>query len=302
LSRRRLELLKRRWLVLVLCVLAAFVAVGVAGAADTGILLDPVGDSGSAPDITRVEIDEYSYPPPLDETLIEFTVTFAGELRCTSDGDGVPMVVAVDTDQNPDTGSAFYGTEFELAPDEIGDAMFFRAQEWDFRAAPYPEGLGWGCGPREASYGISGSALGLAPGAGFNVAVAVIGPHTDTAPDIRTFNYQPVAGRRPPPLGADRRPPHLIAYSTDARRGKVAQLRFWALDGRGRTAEVVRIYKKTRLLKTIRRPLHDSNPFVVSHVDWRVPKSLRGRLRYSVDAVDAAGNHSKRRWAWVVIR
>jgi hypothetical protein len=287
---------------LVVSVLAAFVAVAVAGAADTGILLDRVGDSGSAPDITRVEIEEYSYPPPLGYTSIEVTVTFAGEIPCTSDGDGVPMVVALDTDQNPDTGSAFDGTEFELAPGAIGDAMFLRAQGWDFRAAPYPEGLGWGCGPHTALYGVSASALGLVAEDGFNVVVAVLGPHTDTAPDIRTFNYQPVAGRQPPPLGPDRRPPHLIAYSTEARRGKLAQLRFWTLDGRGRTAEVIRIYKKTKLLKTIRRPLHDSNPFVVSQVGWRVPKSLHGRLRYSVDTADAAGNHSKLHWAWIVIR
>jgi hypothetical protein len=43
------------------------------------------------------------------------------------------------------------------------------------------------------------------------------------------------------------------------------------LDGRGSTAEVIRIYKKTKQLKTIRRPLHDSNPFVVSDVRWHVP-------------------------------
>ena len=299
--RRRLELLKRLWLILVLCLLAAVTAVAVAGAADTGVLLDPVGDSGSAPDITRVEIDEYSYPPPFGDS-IEFTVTFAGVLPCTSDGDGVPMIVAVDTDQNPDTGSAFYGTDFELAPDSIGDAMLFRAQGWDFRAVRSPEGLGWGCGPHTASYSIGSNALGLAPGAGFNVVVAVLGPHTDTAPDVRTFNYQPVAGGKPPPLGPDRRPPHLVAYWAEARRGAVAPLRFWTLDGRGRTAEVIRIYKKAKLLKTIRRPLHDANPFVVSSVRWRVPTSVHGRLPFSVDARDAAGNRSARRWAWLVVR
>ena len=128
-QRRWLELLKRRSLILVLFFLATLVALAVAGAADTGVLLDRVGDSGPAPDITRVEIEEYSHLLPLGTSIV-FTVTFAGQLRCTSDGDGVPMVVAVDTDQNPDTGSAFYGTEFELAPDAIGDAMFLRAHGW----------------------------------------------------------------------------------------------------------------------------------------------------------------------------
>jgi hypothetical protein len=38
------------------------------------------------------------------------------------------------------------------------------------------------------------SALGLAPNGGFNVVAVADSPRTDTAPDLGTFNYQPVAG------------------------------------------------------------------------------------------------------------
>jgi hypothetical protein len=39
-----------------------------------------------------------------------------GFFACSSDGDGEPAMVALDLDQNPDTGSAYYGTEVAFAP------------------------------------------------------------------------------------------------------------------------------------------------------------------------------------------
>jgi hypothetical protein len=33
-----------------------------------------------------------------------------------------------------------------------------------------------------------------------------------------------------------------------------------------------------------------------------VPRTVHGRLRFSVDAMDAAGNRRARRWAWIVVR
>jgi hypothetical protein len=84
-----------------------------------------------------------------------------------------------------------------------------------------------------------------------------------------------------------------------ARRGKVAQLRFWALDGR--TAEGPDL-QENEAAEDDPAAAPRFEAVVVSHVGWRVPKALRGCLRYSVDAVDAAGNHSRRRWAWIAIR
>jgi hypothetical protein len=84
--------------------------------------------------------------------------------------------------------------------------------------------------------------------------------------------------------------------------GKIATLDYWVLDGRGRTAETIRIYRGSRLLRTIHRRLRNSNPFDLSHVTWRVPARVRGRLRFSVRSADATGNRSKPVWAPMVIR
>lgn len=285
-----------RWLRTVLaCVVAALFLAGLAGAQASISFTDPVGDSGSSLDITGLEVSS-------DHGYLDFWATVRGRFQCSSDGDGVPVVIAIDTDQNPDTGSAFYGTEFELAPDSIGDGVLLHAHGWDFRGGPLPGGLGSGCGPGGGGYSVDGADLGLTPTSGFNVVVAAVSPHTDTAPDIRTFNYQQVPGTAPPTLGRDRRAPHLIVYSATAVHGKVARLRYWALDGRGRTAETIRVYRGARLLRTIHRPLGDSNPFDLSHVSWRVPAKLHGRLRFSVRSVDAAGNTSRLRWAQLVVR
>jgi hypothetical protein len=106
----------------------------------------------------------------------------------------------------------------------------------------------------------------------------------------------------PPSLGPDRRAPHLVSYPSRGAHGKPAKLTYWVPDGRGRTAETIRIFRRSHLLKTIRRPLRDSNPFDVSQVMWRVPNNVSGRLRFSVRAVDAVGNKSKPSWASLLIR
>ena len=269
-------------------VLAVLVSAGVAGADSTTSFSDPMGDARSGIDITGLQVSERS-----DGTL-SFEVTVAGLVNLDEDG----PLVALDLDQNPDTGSAFYGTEVEFAFEGHGNAregepVLRRARGWDFKSVPPPEGWGMGGGPHMVVFSITRSQLGLAPDAGFNVVAAGIGSRTDTAPDIRTFSYQPPSGAPPPPLPADRRPPHLTAYFASGVHGRVARLSYWVLDGRGRTAEVIRIYRRNRLVATLHRPLGDSNPFRFAQVAWRVPKDVHGRLRYSVRSVDAAGNWSK---------
>jgi hypothetical protein len=260
------------------CGVVALFLVGVAGADNSTSFPDPAGDAGSSLDITGLEVSNH-------DGYLSFWVTIASPVRCGGDGAGVQVLVALDLDQNPDTGSAFYGTEVEFAPDNFGEAQFFRADGWDFKGAPPAEGLGWGCSPTGMGYFVNGAALGLSPSMGFNVVAAVLGPRTDTAPN----------------MGPDTRAPHVSAFSTSAVHGKVAKLRYWVLDGRGTTAETIRVYRRSRLLKTIRRPLADSNPFDLSHVAWRVPANIRGRLRFSVRSIDAAGNKSMLRWALLAI-
>ena len=264
---------------------AVLLPAAVAGAATSTSFPDPTGDAVGAFDITRVDVSE------TDDTIRVWAV-IKGADGCVVDGRQMWVDVAFDTDQNPDTGSAFYGTEYELASNEWQDFRFLRARGWDLREVTAPNGWSVGCGPDEAGYSIYAPNLGLAPGQGFNVVVSTEGRHPDTAPDIRTFNFQPLTGTQPPPVGRDVRPPHVMALPARAVHGKVATLRYRALDGRGQTADTVRVYRGRRLLQTIRRPLRDSNPFIVSQVLWRVPARARGELRFSVRAVDAAGNPS----------
>jgi hypothetical protein len=278
--------------------MVAFVLLaGVAGADTTASFSDPVGDAASGSlDITGLDVSEFA-------GSLEFRVTVAGAFNWDEDG----PVVALDLDQNPDTGSAFYGTEVEFAfvgygNAREGEAALLRSHGWDFRGATPPEGWGWGLGPHEVDYSMSRADLGLSPSAGFNVVAASSGSRPDTAPDIRTFNYQPVPGTPPPVLGRDKRAPHVIVWPSTGVHGKVAKLRFSALDGRGKTGETIRIYRQARLLKTIRVRLRNTNPFVEQAASWRVPRTLRGRLRFSVRAFDAAGNRSPLRWASVVVR
>lgn len=282
------------------CLLAALLPAGVAGAANPTSFTDPAGDAGSSPDIVRVDVSEYA--SPFGSNDLEFWATVAGTQPCGEFG-GVDVVVALDLDQNPDTGSAFYGTEVELEADQDGAPVLLRSDGWDFKVASPQPGMGAGCSPSGAGFGIDRGSLGLAPGAGFNVVVAAVSPHTDTAPDLGTYNYQPVPGVPPPTLGRDTRPPHIASvFPAHGVDGKLARLAYWALDGRGRTAETIRVYRRSRLIATIRRLLGNTNPFELTHVSWRVPRRVRGSLRFSVVSVDAAGNRSNVGWGHLTVR
>jgi hypothetical protein len=250
--------------------------------------LDRTGDAPPGFDIKQVDVSEQ----PDGSVFIE--VTIAGSFNWAEDG----PLIGLDLDQNPDTGSAFYGTEYQVAflgegNAREGQAVLMRAHGWDFKRVQPPEGWGWELGPHVVGFFLDRAAFGLSPTKGFNLVAATLGSPPDTAPDIGTFNYQPVAGSKPPPLGRDRRAPHVLAYDSVGARGKVAELDYWTLDGRGRTADTIRIYRGKRLLKVIRRPLRNSNPFDQSHVNWRVPANVHGHLRFSVRSTDAAGNRCK---------
>jgi hypothetical protein len=286
----------------VACAAAGLVLAGVAGADGQTSFPDPVGDSGSSVDLTSLRVSSFGVSDSSAGVGLEATAV-RNRLWCGGEGGDLPLLIAIDTDQNPDTGSAFYGTEVEFAFDvRDNEPLFLRSSGWDFKLARDQGFPGTECGPTVGGYFTETSALGITPTSGFNVVAATVGQHIDTAPDIGTFNYQPVAGTPPPKLGPDTRAPHLVTYPAEALHGKLATLTYWTLDGRGKTADTIRIYRGARLLKTIRRPLRDSNPFKLSYVTWRVPRTLRGRVRFSVRSADAAGNTSELRWAWLSIR
>ena|SRR5437870_2503855 len=149
----------RRLKALLCCAVAALFLVGVAGAGSSASFTDPVGDAGKGLDITGLDVSK-------DDTgRLTFRVTVAGNHDW--DLDQAEALVALDIDQNPDTGSAFYGTEVEIAfeADQFGrtEAVLLRAHGWDFRRVSPPEGWGWGFGPNFLEFYASASDLGLSP-------------------------------------------------------------------------------------------------------------------------------------------
>jgi len=286
---------RRRWLrALPLAAAAVLVLAGIAGAANSASFSDRTADAGRAPDITQLDVSN-------DEAgTITIRLTFAGG-RTLGPADEVGVVL--DLDQNPDTGTVYYGTEagIRFKGNMVG---FARASGDQFSPAPPPASLQASSGAGFVTLSVSAADVGLAPDAGFNLAAfsETSNGDADLAPDIRTFNYQQVAGKPPPDLGPDTRAPVDRAFRSRGTHGRVASLVYWAADGRGVTADTVRVYRRSRLLKTIRVSLGDANPFLLYDVRWRVPRTVRGRLRFCVRSVDAARNKSNLSCARLVIR
>jgi len=229
-----------------------------------------------------------------DDGFIEFEVTVAGDLDWSED----EALVALDLDQNPDTGSAFYGTEVELVLQSAGAGAevmpaLYRADGWDFRRERHARAA-WTLAPHSGGFSIKRSVLGLKPKQGFNIIAGSVSNHPDMAPDFGTFNYQREPGTQPPRLGPDRRAPKVLAYDSTGASGGEARLQYWVLEGRGRTRQVIRVFSGRRLLRTNWTPLADVNPFGFSTTTWKVPPQVHGALRYCVRSFDAAGNKNDR--------
>jgi hypothetical protein len=293
---------RRRLIVALLCALAALVVAGVTAAANNAGFSDRAGDATLAPDITAVNVSND------DAGTITIQLAFGND-GPTPGLPGDQLGVALDVDQNPDTGTVYYGTDVAFALDfglNGPTLKFARAQGSEFKPAPRPPSL---TGTLDGTTGtvtftVKASELGLAPNAGFNLvglSSSVIGD-LDLAPDLRTYNYQQVAGTLPPPLPPDTRSPVDRAYASKGVHGHVASLDYSAQDGRATTADTVRVYRGAHLLRTIRIGLGDANPFWTYEARWRVPRTVHGRLRFCVQSVDAAGNKSNLSCARLAVR
>jgi hypothetical protein len=293
---RERKWLRKQWSAVLFSALGALVLAGLAVAANSASFTDAAGDVTLAPDVTALDVTND------DAGTITIRVAVAGGWPNGYPGDGVG--VALDLDQNPDTGTVYYGTE-ALAVFETGTLHFARAAGDDFSPAQPPPSLQGTVGNGFMTFSFNAADLGLTPSGGFNivaVAVNTVVGELDTAPDIRTFNYQLVAGTPPPVLGPDTRAPLDRTYGSHAVHGKVARLWYGAADGRGLTADTLRVYRRARLLRTIRFSLGDTSPFLEYYARWRVPRKVRGRLRFCVQSVDAAGNKSNVSCGRLVIR
>ena len=175
--------------------------------------------------------------------VAEFEISVNGFFTCSSDGDGEPALVALDLDQNPDTGSAFYGTEVELAPDDDRRRHTSTAPTTGTSAAFRGSGR-----PRLADaatvvgyYSIDTAQLGLKPGERLQRRRRHARPHGRHGSRPAHLQLRAGSGDEPPALGPDRRAPHVIAYaSAGVSRQTSGPPRTGRSSGRGRDCAEVR--------------------------------------------------------------
>ena len=277
--------------VLLAAAVVAVVFTGAALAGNSASFSDPAGDGNPAPDLTGLTVSND------DAGMVTIKVSLANRATLSAADE---VTVGIDSDQNPDTGGVFYGAEFELTL-EGNSAKFLReAPDGYYDEAPSPSSFQASSGGGVVTFTFKAAEVGVS--SGFYVyGLGFAAGRVDTAPDIRTFNYQMISGELPPVLGPDRRAPLDEAIKSKGVHGKVAQLLYFSADGRGETSDTIRVYRGSRLLKRIVTRLEDTNPFFSYAVPWRVPRTVRGKLRFCVSSVDRAGNRGKQSCAALTI-
>jgi hypothetical protein len=71
----------------------------------------------------------------------------------------------------------------------------------------------------------------------------------------------------------------------------MVRLRYRVRDDKGETTEKLAIFRRSRVLRRLTRPLRPTDNAVVYWIAWRAPR-VRGTYRFCVRATDRAGNHS----------
>jgi hypothetical protein len=274
---------------------SVLLAVGVVLAANSTSYNDAPGDGGGAPDVGPITVSSD------DPGTVTFKIAVANRTDLAA-ADEVGL--GIDVDQNPDTGSIYhYGEEIAFVFD--GSTLFFlrATASGDFEEAPAPPSLKGSFAGGVATVSVSAADMGVGPTSGFNFSViADTQGDFDAAPDLRSYNYELVAGTPPAVPGPDRTPPVDEAIRSSGKHGTTVHLDYLASDGRGETADTIRVYKGRKVLKTIRFALDDTIPFLTYFAKWKAPKKVRGNLRFCVQSADRAGNKSKASCARLTIR
>jgi hypothetical protein len=268
------------WRVLVLACVGVFACVGVALAANSGSFFDPASDAQNAPDVTGVAVSND------DAGVVTVKVTLGNRQTLAVDDE---VALGIDADQNPDTGTLFYGAEYEFDLDGSVPSVWQARPDGFYTQAVAPSSFHASFSAGVVTFSFKASEVGVS--SGFSLyALGADRNWVDTAPDIRTVNYQLVSGAAAPPLSPDRRAPVDRALKSTGVHGKVTHLDYVALDGRGETAEAIVVYRGRKVLKRINFRLADTSPFLVYFAPWTVPKKVRGKLRFCVTSTDRAGN------------
>jgi len=271
---------------------AALAFAGAAFAANGKSFTDPGGDASNSPDLTGVAVSSD------DAGIVTVKLTLANR-SALAQNEGV--AVGLDTDQNPDTGSVFYGAEWELDLEGTSATVYQATSAGDYSQVPAPASYQASFSGSVATLTFKASDFGITSGFNLN-ALGFDANWLDAAPDLRTTNYQLAAGTQPPALQPDHRAPIDQAFRSTGTHGKVAGLGYLSMDGRGETADTFVIYKGKKVLKRIRLQLADTSPFLPYVVRWNVPKKVKGKLRFCVTSTDRAGNKSNTSCAALTIK
>jgi hypothetical protein len=280
------------WRALAVACIGAGTFVGVAVAANSGAFFDPAADAQTAPDVTGVSVSND------DSGVVTVRVTLGNRQTLASEDE---VAVGIDADQNPDTGSVFYGGEYEVDLDGNLPSVWKAGPDGFYNDTPAPASFQASFSGGVATFTFKASDLGVS--SGFNLyALGVDRTWIDPAPDIRTVNYQLVSGASAPGLGPDRRAPVDRALKSTGVHGKTVHLDYQAFDGRGETAEAIVVYRGKKVLKRISFQLEDTSPFLLYFARWNVPKKVKGKLRFCVTSTDRAGNKSNTSCAALTIK
>jgi hypothetical protein len=281
------------WQALTVAGVLTAVCAGAAFAANTTSFFDPGADSDSAPDITGVAITND------DAGVVTVKLTLANRPVVPAATDD--FAVGIDADQNPDTGSVFYGAEYELDLDRGVIAVWRESPNGFYTQAIAPPSLHIIFASGAVTFSFKASELGIT--SGFNLyTLGADSNGLDAAPDMRTANYQFVGGSAAPLLGRDTRAPLTQALKSAGVHGKAVRLAYFAGDGRGETADTIVVYRGKKVLKRINYAIEDTSPFLTYSARWNVPKKTRGKLRFCVTSTDRAGNESKTSCAALTIK
>jgi hypothetical protein len=285
------------WRALAVVGVAALVFAGVALAANSRSFSDAGGDASGSPDLTGVSITN-------DDAGVVTVKLTLGNRTTLAANEGV--AVGLDSDQNPDTGSVFYGAEWELDLEGTAATVYQATPDGSYGQVAAPASYQASMSGGVATLTFKASDFGIT--SGFNVhAIGFDNNWLDAAPDIRTVNYQLASSTTAPSLQPDRRAPIDQAFKSTGTHGKFAELNYLAMDGRGETADQFVITKGKKVLKRINLPLADTSPFLPYIVRWKVPKKLNGKvlkgaLRFCVTSADRAGNKSNQSCAALTIK
>jgi hypothetical protein len=280
------------WRALAVAGVLTVVCAGAALAANTTSFFDPGADSDSAPDITGVAITND------DSGVVTVKLTLANRPFPAATDD---FAVGIDADQNPDTGSVFYGAEYELDLDRGVIAAWRESPNGFYTQTIAPPSLHIVFAGGAVTFSFKASELGIS--SGFNLyTIGADANGLDAAPDMRTVNYQFVGGTAAPLLGRDTRAPVTQALKSAGVHGKVGRLAYFAGDGRGETADTIVVYRGKKVLKKINYAIEDTSPFLTYSARWNIPKKVRGKLRFCVTSTDRAGNKSKTSCAALTIK